>query len=107
VQQEREALFLFPPFRVALKTAGLCSPLPGNASVNTVQRALIEKAVFSVSSVPGSSGNSGVMQPIIKQRLCKHARYATINEALFSVMRCPILDYINKAATISACSIDL
>jgi hypothetical protein len=59
----------------------------------------MSRDVLSVSSGPGSSGDSGVMQPVARQRLCKHGHYAIIKEAVFSVMRCPFLGYISKAVT--------
>jgi hypothetical protein len=36
------------------------------------------------------------MQPIARQRICKHAQYATIKEAVFFVMQYPFLGYISK-----------
>jgi hypothetical protein len=52
--------------------------------------------MFPVSSVPNSSGNGGVMQPVARQRLCKYDPYATIKEAVFFVMRYPFLGFVSK-----------
>jgi hypothetical protein len=43
----------------------------------------IEEAVVSVSSVPRSSGNSGIMQPFASHRLCKHGSTSTIGRLCF------------------------
>jgi hypothetical protein len=51
----------------------LFNVLPGNSSVNTVQHATIDEAVFSMSSAQSSGGN-GVMWPVSKQRVGKHFR---------------------------------
>jgi hypothetical protein len=58
--------------------------------------------VLSVLSAPGSSGDSGIMQPVARQHLCKHGDYATIKEALFSVMRCPFLGYISRQLSVDS-----
>jgi hypothetical protein len=55
----------------------LINALPGNSSVNTVQHATIEEAVFSMSSTP----NNGVVQPVSKQRLCKHTSAKSVISA--------------------------
>jgi hypothetical protein len=49
----------------------LINALPGNSSVNTVQHATIDEAVFYVVRAEQWL-NNGVMQPVSKQRLGKH-----------------------------------
>jgi hypothetical protein len=39
--------------------------LPGNSSVNTVQHATINEAVFSMSSSPSSGGTTGLSNPFL------------------------------------------
>jgi hypothetical protein len=39
--------------------------LPGNSTVNTVQHAIIDAAVFSMSSVPSSRGTTGLCNPFL------------------------------------------
>jgi hypothetical protein len=39
--------------------------LPGNSSVNTVQRATIDEAVFSTSSAPSRGGTTGLCNPVL------------------------------------------
>jgi hypothetical protein len=38
----------------------LFKALPGNSSVNTVQHAIIDEAVFSMSSAPSSGETTGI-----------------------------------------------
>jgi hypothetical protein len=44
---------------------GLINALPGNTSVNTVQHATIDEAVFSMSSSPISGGMTGLCNPFL------------------------------------------
>jgi hypothetical protein len=39
--------------------------LPGNSSVNTVEQATIDEAVFSMSSAPSSSGTTELCIPFL------------------------------------------
>jgi hypothetical protein len=50
----------------------LMSALPGNSSVNMVQQATIDEAVFSMSSVQSSGGETGLCNRF--PRLGKHFR---------------------------------
>jgi hypothetical protein len=43
----------------------LINALPGNSSVNTVQHATIDEAVFSMSSAPSSGGKTGLCNPFL------------------------------------------
>jgi hypothetical protein len=43
----------------------LINVLPGNISVNTVQHATIDEAVFSMSSAPSSCGTTGLCNPFL------------------------------------------
>jgi hypothetical protein len=43
----------------------LINALQGNTSVNTVQHATIEEAVFSMSSAPSSDGTTGLCTPLL------------------------------------------
>jgi hypothetical protein len=72
----------------------LHNPFLGDSLVKTYTQAQwrhaaavswMSRDVFPVSPVLGSSRNSGIMQPIARQRLCKHGHYTAIKEAVFSV----------------------
>jgi hypothetical protein len=52
----------------------LVNALPGNSSVNTVQHATIEEAVFSMSSAPSSSGTTGLSNPFLSIGSVTHFR---------------------------------
>jgi hypothetical protein len=39
--------------------------LPGNSSVNTVQHAIIDGAMFSMSSAPSIGGTTGLCNPLL------------------------------------------
>jgi hypothetical protein len=43
----------------------LIDALPGNSSVNMVQHATIDKAVFSMSSAPSSGGTTWLCNPFL------------------------------------------
>jgi hypothetical protein len=43
----------------------LINALPGNSSVNTVQHATIDEAVFSMMSAPSSVGTTGLCNPFL------------------------------------------
>jgi hypothetical protein len=43
----------------------LINALPGNSSVNAVQQATIDEAVFSMSSAPSSGGTTGLCNPFL------------------------------------------
>jgi hypothetical protein len=43
----------------------LINVLQGNSSVNTVQHATIDDAVFSLSSAPNSGGTTGLCNPFM------------------------------------------
>jgi hypothetical protein len=43
----------------------LMNALPGNSSVNTVQHATIDEALFSMSSAPSSGGEMGLCNPLL------------------------------------------
>jgi hypothetical protein len=51
----------------------LINALPGNSSVNMVQHATIDKAVFYVVRTE-QRWNNGIMQPVSKQRLGENLR---------------------------------
>jgi hypothetical protein len=56
--------------------------LPGNSSVNTVEHATIDEAMFSMSSAPSSGGTTGLRNPFLNNdsanklphRQCRHTR---------------------------------
>jgi hypothetical protein len=43
----------------------LINALPGNSSINTVQHATIDEAVFSMSSAPSSGGTTELCKPFL------------------------------------------
>jgi hypothetical protein len=43
----------------------LINALPGNSSVNTIQHATIDEAVFSMSSAPSSGGKTELCNPLL------------------------------------------
>jgi hypothetical protein len=47
----------------------LMNALPGNSSVNMVQHATIDEAVFSMSSVPSSGGTMALCNPFLSNGL--------------------------------------
>jgi hypothetical protein len=47
----------------------LINTLPGNSSVNTVQHAVINEAMFSMSSTPSSGGTTGLCNPFLSNSL--------------------------------------
>jgi hypothetical protein len=47
----------------------LINTLASNSSVNTVQYAIIDVAVFSMSSVPSSGGTTGLFNPFLSNGL--------------------------------------
>jgi hypothetical protein len=57
-------------FRIVLYIiTDLMNALPGNSSVNTVQQATIDEALFSISSAPSSGGRAGLCNPFLRNCL--------------------------------------
>jgi hypothetical protein len=79
-----------------------CTPTVRQWVVNKLARrqsrllgySTIEEAVVSVMFVSRSSGNSGVMQPVARQSLCKH--YSTSTRERLCFLRGPCRRLIRK-----------
>jgi hypothetical protein len=56
----------------------LINALPGNRSVNTVQHATIDEAVFPMSSAPSSGGTTGLCNPFLSNVSVNISAYRTV-----------------------------
>jgi hypothetical protein len=50
----------------------MINTLPGNSSVNTIQHATIDEAMFTMLSALSSSGTMGLCNPLLRKRFSKH-----------------------------------